>query len=44
MNSATEAYCLPQNLTEIESVKLNKIVINPEVSRDNVYENFTENL
>lgn len=38
MNSATEAYCLPQNLTKIESVKLNKIVINPEVPRDNVYQ------
>ena len=38
MNSATEAYCLPQNLTKIESVKLSKIVINPDFSRGNVYE------
>ena len=37
-NSATEAYRLLQDQSEIEAAKLNNIVINAEVSRDSVYE------
>ena len=37
-NSATEAYRLLQDQSEIEAAKLNNIVINAEVSRNSVYE------